>query len=531
MILKNKIVLHGEASRAAILRGVDLLADAVKVTLGPKGRNVVIGRRFMGLDPVVSKDGVTVANVVNPQDVTEQIGADLIRSAAQKTVDNAGDGTTTSVVLAQAMLHAGFESLKSGASPIAVKRGMDKACTAIVAAIRKMAVPVSGEMVFQVANISANGDEAIGRIVAEAVEKIGKDGVVTVEESRTLETSLEIVHGLQLNSGFVSPYFITNPETMKCEYQDASVLLWEGKLSSAKSLVPVMRFCTPPLLIVAGDYEQEAIAILATNRVKTGFQVCAIRTGAFGDRRRELIRDLAAITGAQAFTEDLGAKVESVLPSQLGRAEKIIVDQAKSIIIGEGTEVAGRIADVRKQLETADGVEKAHLQARLAGLTGGIAVIKVGAVTEVEMKEKKDRVEDAMYATKAAVDEGIVAGGGLALLCARMGLTADAPWSVPEDEIRGARIVLESCAAPLQQIAENAGMSGKDVVEKVLAMHHGKDSANLGYNAATDTHEDLVLAGVIDPAKVVIEALKNAVSIAGMILTTEAMVAEVLVDE
>ena len=261
MILKHKIVLHGELSRAAILRGVDLLANAVKVTLGPKGRNVVIGRRFMGMDPVVSKDGVTVANVVDPQEVTEKIGADLIRSAAQKTVDTAGDGTTTSVVLAQAMLHAGFESLKSGASPIAVKRGMDKACAAIVEAVRKMAVPVTGDMVFQVANISANGDEAIGRIVAEAVEKIGKDGVVTVEESRTLETSLEIVKGLQLNSGFISPYFITNPETMRCEYQDVSVLLWEGKLSSAKSLVPVMRAATGPLLIVAGDYEQEAIAI------------------------------------------------------------------------------------------------------------------------------------------------------------------------------------------------------------------------------------------------------------------------------
>lgn len=527
MILKHKLVLHGEASRAAILRGVDLLADAVKVTLGPKGRNVVIGRRFMGMDPVVSKDGVTVANVVDPQDVTEKIGADLIRSAAQKTVDTAGDGTTTSVVLAQAMLHAGFESLKSGASPIAVKRGMDKACAAIVAAVRKMAVPVTGEMVFQVANISANGDEAVGRIVAEAVEKIGKDGVVTVEESRTLETSLEIVNGLQLNSGFVSPYFITNPETMKSEHQDVSVLLWEGKLSSAKSLVPVMRIATTPLLIVAGDYEQEAVAILATNRVKTGFQVCAVRTGAFGDRRRELIRDLAAITGARAFTEDLGAKIESVEASHLGKAQKVIVSEHKSIIVGEGTEVAGRVADIRRQLETADGVEKAHLQARLAGLTGGVAVIKVGAVTEVEMKEKKDRVEDAMYATKAAVDEGIVAGGGVALLRSAF----DFPRIASVDEVRGVKIVLDACCAPLGQIAENAGFHGKDVVAKVLAMDHGIDSKNLGYNAATDTYEDLVLAGVIDPAKVVIEALKNAVSVAGMILTTEAMVAEVLVDE
>ena len=529
MILKHKIVLHGEASRAAILRGVDLLADAVKVTLGPKGRNVVIGRRFMGMDPVVSKDGVTVANVVDPQDVTEKIGADLIRSTAQKTVDTAGDGTTTSVVLAQAMLHAGFESLKSGASPIAVKRGMDKACSAIVAAIRKMAVPVTGDMVFQVANISANGDEAVGRIVAEAVEQIGKDGVVTVEESRTLETSLEIVNGLQLNSGFVSPYFITNPETMRCEYQDVSVLLWEGKLSSAKSLVPLMRGATPPLLIVAGDYEQEAIAILATNRVKTGFQVCAVRTGAFGDRRRELIRDLAAITGARAFTEDLGAKIESVIPEQLGKAQKVIIDQSKSLIVGEGKDVAGRLAEIRKQIEIAEfGVERAHLQARLAGLTGGVAVIKVGAVTEVEMREKKDRVEDAMYATKAAVDEGIVAGGGVALLWAAASSTLGGHGT---EEMRGVHIVWNACAAPLKQIAENAGLVGRDVLEKTAAMCHGPGAFNFGYNAATDTYEDLVLAGVIDPAKVVIEALKNAVSVAGMILTTEAMVAEVLADE
>jgi chaperonin GroEL len=528
LILKHKIVLHGEASRAAILRGVDLLANAVKVTLGPKGRNVVIGRRFMGMDPVVSKDGVTVANVVDPQDVTEKIGADLIRSAAQKTVDTAGDGTTTSVVLAQAMLHAGFESLKSGASPIAVKRGMDKACAAIVEAVRKMAVPVTGDMVFQVANISANGDGAIGRIVAEAVEKIGKDGVVTVEESRTLETSLEIVNGLQLNSGFISPYFITNPETMKCEYQDVSVLLWEGKLSSAKSLVNVLRGCTTPLLIVAGDYEQEAIAILATNRIKTGFQVAAIRTGAFGDRRREILRDLAALVGGQAFTEDIGAKIESVTQDQLGKAQKISISETKTLIVGEGLGVADRADDIRRQMQTTFGVGKAHLQARLAGLTGGVAVIKVGAVTEVEMREKKDRVEDAMYATKAAVDEGIVAGGGVALLWAAASSTLGGHGT---EEMRGVHIVWNACAAPLKQIAENAGLVGRDVLEKTAAMCHGPGAFNFGYNAATDTYEDLVLAGVIDPAKVVIEALKNAVSVAGMILTTEAMVAEVLADE
>jgi chaperonin GroEL len=523
LVLKSKIVHHGEESRAKILKGADLLANAVKVTLGPKGRNVVIGRRMFGHDPMVTKDGVTVANVVNPSDPCEQIGADLVRSAAQKTVDNAGDGTTTAVVLAQAMLHAGFEALKDGASPIAVKRGMDKACEAIVAAVRKMSIPVTGRMLHQVANISSNGDETLAAIVTDAVSRVGKDGVVTVEESRTLETHMEVVTGLQLNAGYLSPFFMTNLQTMKCEYENPMVLLWEGKLSSAKALVPLLKIVNQearPLLIVGGDFENEAIAVLATNRIKNGLQLCAVTTGAFGDRRREILRDIAAITGANAFTEDLGAKIENVVFGDLGNARKIVADQDKTLIVaGEDSEtVQGRIADIRKQVGQSSGVEKAHLEARLAGLTGGVAVIKVGAVTEVEMKEKKARAEDAMYAVKAALDEGIVVGGGYALLWAGNHARIDAGDP-------GAKIVFKAINAPANQIAANAGISGPADTARL------RDDRS-GFNALTGRMEmDLIADGVIDPAKVVVEALKNAVSVAGMILTTEAMVAEEITDD
>ena len=520
--LKEKIVLHGENSREAILRGIDLLADAVKVTLGPKGRNVVIGRRYFGLDPQVTKDGVTVANVVNPTDVCEQIGADLIRSAAQKTVEAAGDGTTTSVVLAQAMLHAGFEALKTGGSPIAIKRGMDRACEAITAALRKMSVPVAGEMALQVANISANGDQAIATIVAKAIETVGKDGVVAVEESRTLETHLETVAGMELRSGFVSPYFITNPQTMKCELNDCLVLLWEGKIATSRSLVPllnIIKAANKPLLLIGGDFEHEAIATLIANmdRVRT----CAVTTGAFGDRRRELLGDIAVLTGGAALTEDVGRKIENVTADDLGQAQKVIVSETKTVIVAEPPDdiaYQGRVARLRRGMELAEGVEKSHLQVRLAGLTGGIAVIKVGAATEVEMKEKKDRVEDAMYATKAAVEEGVVPGGGVALL------RACESWSVGNwspNEAMGGAIVEQACWKPLMQIVSNAGGDSQTIATQV---RHEKS----GWNAATGEFCDLAAAGVLDPTKVVIEALKNAVSIAGMILTTEAMVAEVL---
>jgi chaperonin GroEL len=522
LVLKSKIVLHGEESRAKLLKGADLLADAVKVTLGPKGRNVVIGRRAFGMDPAVTKDGVTVANCVSPSDPCEQIGADLMRAAAQKTVDVAGDGTTTSVVLAQAMLHEGFKTLQSGASPVAVKRGMDKACEQVVRKLREMAQPVSGDMLLQVANIAANGDGALAKIVAEAVSRVGKDGVVTVEESRTLDTHLEVVTGLQLSAGYLSPYFLTNPETAKCEYENVRICLWEGKLGSAKSLAPLLNVTAikdeqhgkivadDPLLIIAGDYEAEAIAMLATNRARGGRRICAITTGAFGDRRRELLRDLAAVTGARAFTEDLGAKIESVLDADLGTARKISISQSKSLILGTQEPIA-RTAEIRQQMESAEGVEKALLQSRLAGLMGGVAIIKVGAVTEVEMKEKKDRAEDAMYAVKAALAEGVVTGGGYALVWASMG--------IPND------IISKACCAPADRIARNAGE------EFAFINLDPKQLTSMGYNALTDRWEDLISSGVIDPAKVVIEALKNAVSVAGMLLTTEALVAEELVDD
>jgi chaperonin GroEL len=377
-----------------------------------------------------------------------------------------------------------------------------------------MAVAVEGDALYNVARISSNGDETIARIVADAIGRVGKDGVVTVEESRTLETHLEVVTGLQLNSGFLSPYFMTDPQTMKCEYENPMICLWEGNLGSAKALVPLLKIVhqeSRPLLLVAGDYENEAIAVLATNRIKNGLQVCAVTTGAFGDRRRELLRDVAALTGATAFTEDMGSKIDNVTRGDLGDARKIIVDQNKSLIMADslGKFTEGRIAEVRRQMEQADGVEKAHLQARLAGLTGGVAIIKVGAATEVEMKEKKDRAEDAMYAVKAAVEEGIVEGGGMALL--RAGQS--------HAESDGESIVTGACCAPALQICRNAGL-------EISRKWPSKD----GYNAAKDRWEDLKAAGVIDPAKVVIEALKNAVSVAGMILTNEAMVAEVLVE-
>lgn len=528
-VLKAKIVHHGQESRDAILRGVDLLANAVKVTLGPKGRNVVIGRRAFGHDPMVTKDGVTVASHVNPTDPCEQIGADLLRSAAQKTVDNAGDGTTTAVVLAQAMLHAGFKALEAGASPIAIKRGMDRACEAITAAIRQMAIPATGDMLLSVARISSNGDESLAQIVSDALAQVGKDGVITVEESRTLNTHLEVVTGLQLNSGFLSPYFITNPHTMKCEYDNPLICLWEGKLSSAKALVPLLNvqdMHERPLLIIAGEYDNEAISVLAINRIRKHRQICAVTTGAFGDRRRELLRDVAAITGATAFTEDLGAKIENVMVTDLGTARKIIVDEKRTLVIGSQS-AAERISDVHKQLLSAEGVEKLHLQARLSGLTGGVAIIKVGAVTEVEMKEKKDRAEDAMYAVKAAAEEGVVEGGGMALIRAGLYIAerTDFDFSGPGERIvlrPGERIVLHAIGSPLKQIAENAGETG--VMDKVRTQ-------GCGYDAAADVYHDLIAAGILDPAKVVIEALKNAVSVAGMILTTEAMVAEVIEDD
>jgi chaperonin GroEL len=511
--LKEKKVLYGEESRAAILRGADMLADAVKVTLGPKGRNVIIGRRFFGQDPSVTKDGVTVANVVNPTDPCEQIGADLMRAAAQKTVEAAGDGTTTSVVLAQAMLHAGFDAVSQGASPIAVKRGMDRACESIVAKIKAMAVPVTGDMARQVALVSANGDQEVARVVTEAVQAVGKDGAVTIEESFTLQTHVEVASGLVLQSGLLSPHFITNPETMQCEFRESLILLWEGQLSTAKSLISLINLVAAagePLVLVAGEYQNEALAVIAQNLRRA--RICPIMVGAFGERRREILRDLAALTGGVALTEELGRKIETITADDFGQLSRASISQTKALVCAAspgGEAVLGRIEEVRHQIEKAQGVEKAHLQARLAGLTGGVAIIRVGAATEVEMREKKDRVDDSVHAVQCAMQEGVVEGGGMALYEASDYIEESSP---------GADVVMIAAQVPLRQILQNAGH------EKIPLEIAG----GLGYDAATDTFKDLKVAGIIDPAKVVIEALKNAVSVAGMILTSEVMVAEVL---
>jgi chaperonin GroEL len=532
-MLLNKIIVCGDEARKALLRGVDAVANPVKATLGPRGRNVVLDRSLsMGLSPLVTKDGVTVANFVLPNDPLDRLGAHLCREAAQKTVDHAGDGTTTSTLLVQAMCHAGMRLLASGANSAALKRGMDKASEAVIDAVKRMAAPVSGDMIRQIAAISANGDEDIGRLIASAVERVGKDGIMTVEESSTLETHLEVVDGMQIPSGYLSPNFITDVERMQVVFEDALILLYEGTIGTAKSLVPILKQlseASQPLLIVAGDYNNEALAALVLNKAKNGLWTCAVRSSAFGTRRKELLCDIAALTGGKAITEDTGIKLESVKLSDLGGAKKIIVDRNSTTITrGAGSlkDIEGRVLECRTLLEqTKDATEKKQLHERLAGLAGGIAVIKVGAATEAEMREKKDRVEDAMHAAKCAAEEGIVAGGGLALL--RASNSARRSLDLAPDEAMGAQIVLEACEAPLKQIADNAGVSGEAVVEKVRPVAgHG-----YGFNARSGKYEDLVEAGVIDPSKVVTEALKNATSIAGAILTSDAVVAEVPKEE
>ena len=524
----TKIILSGDEARQALLRGVDAVANPVKATLGPRGRNVVLDRSIsMGLTPLVTKDGVTVANFVLPNDPLEKLGAHLCREAAQKTVDHAGDGTTTSTLLVQAMCHAGMRLLASGANPAALKRGMEKAAELIAAQVKASASPVAGDMIKQIATVSANGDEKIGELIAQAVEKVGKDGVIQLEESQTLETYLEIVDGLQIPSGYLSPNFVTDPERMQVVYENALILLYEGTIGTAKSLVPLLKQINEvnqPLLIIAGDYNNEVLAALVLNR-RNGILSCAVKSGAFGDRRRELLRDIAALTGGVAITEDQGIKLESVLLAQLGKAKKVVVDhQLATIAQGEGKakDIEGRILEARTLLEREkDATARKALQERLAGLAGGIALIRVGAATEAEMREKKDRVEDAMYAAKCAAQEGIVPGGGLALLRASQEVRRE--LQLEQEEMLGAQIVLDSCSEPLKQIAENAGLSGDAVVEKI------RPTAKFGYglNARTGKYEDLLEAGVIDPCKVVTEALKNATSIAAVILTSEAVVAEV----
>jgi chaperonin GroEL len=535
-----KQIVHGEESRQAILRGVNALADAVKVTLGPKGRNVVIEKKFGS--PTITKDGVTVAKEIELKDALENTGAQMVREVASKTSDVAGDGTTTATVLAQAIYREGVKTVAAGANPMAMKRGIEKAVELICGKldkegnrvkgeIDKYSKPVSGEMIAQVGTISANNDDTIGHIIAEAMKKVGKDGVITVEESRTLETQLEVVEGMQFDRGYLSPYFVTDPERMEAVQENAYILIHEKKISSMKDLLPLLEQIaksSKPLLIVAEDVEGEALATLVVNKLRGTLQVSAVKAPGFGDRRKAMLQDIATLTGGKAITEDLGIKLENVQMSDLGQAKKITVDKDNTTIVegkGKHSEIEGRVKEIRSQIDkTTSDYDREKLQERLAKLVGGVAVIKVGAATETEMKEKKARVEDAMHATRAAVEEGIVPGGGVAL--ARC-INALDKLKLEGDEQIGVNIVKRAIAEPLRMIAENAGEEGAIVLGKVT---DAKD-ANFGYNALTGDYEDLVKAGVLDPTKVVRTALQNAGSIAALMLTTEALISEIPEDK
>ncbi len=519
-----KQIIYGEQSRQAILRGVNQLADAVKVTLGPKGRNVILDKKFGS--PTITKDGVTVAKEIDLKDPLENMGAQMVREVASKTSDTAGDGTTTATVLAQAIYREGAKNVVAGANPMELKRGIEKAVEVIVEEIKKMARPVSGNMVAQVGMISANSDLTIGKIIADAMDKVGKDGVITVEEAKTLETSLEVVEGMQFDRGYLSPYFVTDAERMEVVLENPVILIHEKKISSMKDLLPVLEQVARlgrPLLIVAEDIEGEALATLVVNKLRGTLQAAAVKAPGFGDRRKAMLEDIATLTGGKAITEDLGLKLENIKIEDLGKAKKVTIDKDNTTIVeGGGTSAAieGRVKQLRTQVEdTTSDYDREKLQERLAKLVGGVAVIKVGAATETEMKEKKARVEDAMHATKAAVEEGIVPGGGVALL---RGVKALDKLKLEGDQLVGLQIIKRAVEEPMRWIAINAGEEGSIVVAKVRDMKQDE-----GFNAATDTYEDLVKAGVIDPAKVVRSALQNASSIASLLLTTEALVSEI----
>jgi chaperonin GroEL len=523
-----KQVVHGEESRAAILRGVNQLADAVKVTLGPKGRNVVIDKKFGS--PTITKDGVTVAKEIELKDVLENMGAQMVREVASKTSDVAGDGTTTATVLAQAIFKEGVRTVAAGANPMALKRGIDKAVEKVIAEIHTFAQPVSGDSIAQVGTVSANGDTKIGGIIAQAMEKVGKDGVITVEESKTMDTTLDVVEGMQFDRGYLSPYFVTDPERMEAVLENPFILINEKKVSSMKDLLPILEQVAKlgkPLLIIAEDVDGEALATLVVNKLRGTLNVAAVKAPGFGDRRKAMLEDIAVMTGGKVISDDMGVKLESITVEDLGQAVKITIDKDNTTIVdggGEGSAIEGRVKLIRNQVEeTSSDYDKEKLQERLAKLVGGVAVIKVGAATETEMKEKKARVEDAMHATRAAVEEGIVAGGGVALVRASRVLDDFKTEAEDADEQIGVTIVRRALEEPLRQIAQNAGQEGAVIVGKVRE----NDSPNYGFNAASEKFEDLVAAGVIDPAKVTRTALQNAASIAGLMLTTEAMIADV----
>src|SRR5476649_2818992 len=529
-----KQILHGEDSRQAILRGVNILADAVKVTLGPKGRNVVIEKKFGS--PTITKDGVTVAKEIELPQSLENMGAQMVREVASKTSDVAGDGTTTATVLAQAIYREGVKTVAAGANPMALKRGIDKAVEAIIGkrdehgvvqggALSKLSKPVTGDMIAQVGTISANSDSQIGTIIAEAMKKVGKDGVITVEESRTMETQLDVVEGMQFDRGYLSPYFITDPERMEVAIENAYILINEKKISSMKDLLPLLEQIAKsgkPLLIIAEDVEGEALATLVVNKLRGTLQVAAVKAPGFGDRRKAMLEDIGVLTGGKLISEDLGIKLESVKWEDLGDAKKVTVDKDNTTIVvdtGDKKRKEAITGRVRRQIEeTTSDYDREKLQERLAKLAGGVAVINVGAATETEMKEKKARVEDALHATRAAVEEGIVPGGGVALIRAQKVLDT---LKVEGDEHVGMQIVRRAIEAPLRQLADNAGQEGALIVQEVK-----KRKGNEGYNVATGEYEDLIKAGVVDPAKVTRSALQHAASISGLLLTTECLITD-----
>ena len=524
-----KQIVTGENSRQSILRGVNILADAVKITLGPKGRNAVIEKKFGA--PIITKDGVTVAKEIELQDPLENLGAQMVREVASKTSDVAGDGTTTATVLAQAIFREGVRTVAAGASPMALKRGIDKAVEVAVAEIKRLSREVKGDMIAQVGTISANTDKQVGSIIAEAMKKVGKDGVITVEESKTMETTLEVVEGMQFDRGYLSPYFVTDPERMECVLEDALILIHEKKISSMKDLLPLLEQTAKagkPLLIIAEDIDGEALATLVVNKLRGTLKCAAVKAPGFGDRRKAMLEDIATLTGGKAITEDLGLKLEKLDLEDLGSAKKITIDKDNTTIIdgaGKASEIEGRIKQLRMQVEeTTSDYDKEKLQERLAKLVGGVAVIKVGAATETELKEKKARVEDAMHATRAAVEEGIVPGGGTVLLRC---LPALEKLKLRDDEATGVNIVKRALEEPIRQIAQNAGREGALIVGRV---RESKDE-NFGFNAETGEFGDMIKAGVIDPAKVTRLALQNAASIVSLMLTTEVLIADIKGEE
>jgi chaperonin GroEL len=523
-----KEIIHGEKSRQALLRGVNQLADAVKITLGPRGRNVVLDRKFGS--PLITKDGVSVAKEIELKDGPENMGAQMVREVASKTSDIAGDGTTTATVLAQAIFREGVKNVAAGANPMGLKRGIEKAVEAAVAELKRMNKPVRGEMISQVGSVSANNDRTVGVIIAEAMKKVGKDGVITVEEAKSIETSLDVVEGMQFDRGYLSPYFVTDAERMEVLLNDCLILLSEKKISSMKDLLPVLEQVARqgrPLLIIAEDVDVEALATLVVNKLRGTLTAAAVKAPGFGDRRKAMLEDIAIVTGGKMISEDLGIKLESVKLEDLGQAKKITIDKDNTTIIegaGKHSDIEGRVKQLRVQIEgTTSDYDREKLQERLAKLVGGVAVIKVGAATETELKEKKARVEDAMHATRAAVEEGIVPGGGVAFIRC---LPALEKLGLVGDEAVGANIVKRALEEPLRQIVFNAGHEGSIVVEQVKT----SKEANYGFNAETEKFEDLVAAGVIDPTKVTRTALQNAASIAALMLTTEALICEIKED-